>query len=462
MFQEITSLTQTPGVPKEGQACPASHRPAGFLVFWHRVRAQWAVLLFPAMVVAQTADLSPDVLLLSKAMRHIREGILAVPNYTCLETIARDRLPPHSPTYERLDLVRLEVVKQGRRELFAWPGARKFDDRPVTDFTGGGLMGNGTFALFADDLFVNRAASMKVRGAEKLNGRALVRIDYSVRPIQGGTLTLTTAWGSAELNYSGSWWVDPATLNLVRLDIAAEDIPAQLHLSSARIGIEYGEVSDATLPQTAVIEFTKDSGEVSRDAIEFTRCRKFSGDAQLVFAETEPAPDAGHASSVATLLPGGLSIPLRIETAIDPASAGIGDEILATVEKDVRDKQRLWLPRGSVVRGRIRRLAYRDQGSGYELVGLEFTEAEVAGDRFDFVVRLETAEPAAGIRTTFGARELTQTAGKPGIVESQVTEFFEREMPGVGYLYLTAAPYRVPGGLHMIWKTETVRQGSGG
>jgi len=421
------------------------------------LRIRWSVFIFAAALVAQTSGLSPDVLFLSKALRHIREGILAVPNYTCLETIARERRVPGAKAFDRLDLVRLEVAKEGPHELFAWPGARKFEDRPVSDFVAGGLMGNGAFALFADDLFVHGAATMKVRGPEQLDGRSLVRVDYSVASLRG-MLTLTTATGSAEVTYSGSWWVDPVDLDLVRLDVIADDIPPHLRLSRSRISIEYGDASAAILPARATIEFTKSSGEVSLDEIEFAHCRKFSGEAELVFDAPDVAPVAGAVTQATSLLPGGLSIPLRLETAIDARTASIGDEVIATVERDVKDRQRVWATKGSVVRGRIRRLTRRDDFPSYELIGLEFSELETSGQRYEFIGRLESAEGDRNIQTTSYGKDVKQTNRRGGIVETQVSQYFEREIPGVGYLYLNAEPYRVGPGLRLVWKTEAVRQ----
>ena len=436
----------------------------GFLLCWHRLRIRCTVFFFAAALIAQTSGLSPDVLFLSKAQRRIREGILAVPSYTCLETIARERRAPGakaigSKGFERLDLVRLEVAKEGPRELFAWPGARKFEDRPISDFVAGGLMGNGAFALFADDLFVHRAATMKVRGPEQLDGRTLVRVDYSVASLRG-MLTLTTATGSADVTYSGSWWVDPVDLGLVRLDIIADDIPPHLQLSRARISIEYGDVSAAILPVNATIEFTKPSGEVSLDEIEFTHCRKFSGAAELILDAPDVAQAVAPEAAGTLLLPGGLSIPLRLETTIDARTAGVGDEVIATVDRDVKDKQRVWAPKGSLARGRIRRLLRRDGFPSYELIGIEFSELEANGQQFEFIGQLETAEGDRNVLTTFLGKELTQTNRRGGVVETQVSQFYEREIPGVGYLYVTAEPYRVGPGLRLVWKTEAVRQGA--
>jgi hypothetical protein len=416
-----------------------------------------AAVLLPAALAAQTSGLPPDVLFLSKAMRHIRDGLQSAPNYTCVETIDRELLQPPSRVFKRLDLVRLEVAREGHRELFAWPGARRFEDRPVSDFVGGGLIGDGAFGLFADDLFVNNVATTKVKGPEDVDGRALVRVDYSVRPMQP-PLTLRTSSGQAQVNFSGSWWVDPKSLDLVRLEVNADDIPALLQVARATIRIEYGAAEVVILPQRAEIEFVRTSGEVSRDEIEFAHCRKFSGEAELL---AEPVNDAAGGSapepSQTYILPGNLAIELRLQTAIDPKSAGIGDPVTAVVERDVKDKQKVWLPKGSVVRGRIRRLG---RGDGYELVGVEFTEAQIGRDSAEFIARLELVQSVAGVDTSHLKTDLSHATPGHAVDKTVLEEHFEFENPGVGYFYLTSAPFRLPEGLRMIWRTSAVRHGS--
>jgi hypothetical protein len=87
--------------------------------------------------------------------------------------------------------VRLEVAKTGGKELFAWPGSKNFQDRPIGAFVPGGLIGDGV-----------------------LQGRSAMRIDYVVRPTKKSAFKIATEGGSAALGYSGSWWADSETLDL--------------------------------------------------------------------------------------------------------------------------------------------------------------------------------------------------------------------------------------------------------
>ena len=421
-----------------------------------------AVGLLCGALNAQTSSLPPDILFLSRAIRHIGEGISAIPNYTCLETIARDQRLPNSPAFKRLDLLRIEVAKSGKHELFGWPGASKLEDRPISDFAGGGLMGNGVFALFADDLFVKSAGTKKVRGPEQLEGRKVIRVDYSVHMLSG-SLTIQTATAMADVNWSGSWWADPETLDLVRLDVNADDIPPELNLAAVRISVGYGRANLAIFPRDALIEFEKTSGEISRDQIVFDNCRKFSGEAELILdAPDEPEVDGGPLPNppkpVQTFtLPEGLIIPLRLQTGIDPRTAAVGDAITAIVERDVRDKRKLWLPKGAVVRGRIRRLDRRDEGISYQLVAVEFSEAQSGTDLFEFVAQLDSTEPLPGLDVNNNSIQARQATGRGPITQTTIVRYFEGEIPGTGNIYLTDKPYRIPADFRMTWKTQALR-----
>jgi hypothetical protein len=196
-----------------------------------------AFLLSYATAFPQAGEPALDPLLLSRASAHIAESISALTNYTCVETIDREQRLPNTAAFGRIDLVRLEVAKSAGKELFAWPGARKFQDKPIAAFVPGGLIGDGSFSLFAEDLFINGVGSMKVHGREEIQGRPAIRIDYVVPPTKKSAFKIATEDGSAALGYSGSWWADPDSLDLIRLDISFDAIPPRLRLSEAGVTI---------------------------------------------------------------------------------------------------------------------------------------------------------------------------------------------------------------------------------
>ncbi len=88
----------------------------------------------------------------------------------------------------------------------------------------------------------------------------MVRVDFSVSSLQGH-FTLRTASGQAEVEYRGSYWIDPATLDLLRMDIFVDDIPASVQLSKISIQIDYETqtTGDRRQPRHAYATFADES-----------------------------------------------------------------------------------------------------------------------------------------------------------------------------------------------------------
>jgi hypothetical protein len=75
-----------------------------------------AGLIFTGAVIAQ--DLPPGVLLLSRVKNHINEEMRVLGTITCLETVQREHQAAKGKM-RPLDTVRLEVLTNGDKELFA-------------------------------------------------------------------------------------------------------------------------------------------------------------------------------------------------------------------------------------------------------------------------------------------------------------------------------------------------------
>jgi hypothetical protein len=91
----------------------------------------------------------------------------------------------------------------------------------------------------------------------------------------------------------GSFWFDPVSLDLLRLEVYGEDIPDSLRLDEAVIRNSYARarigVSDALLPQRSEVTMTYFSGVTNRNVIEFSRCREYGAESKINF-DAPPAP----------------------------------------------------------------------------------------------------------------------------------------------------------------------------
>jgi hypothetical protein len=423
--------------------------------------------LFVTQILAQGpgSDADAGAVLIAKAVAHNRIALGATSAYTCLETIDRGQRDADSRSFRQLDLVRVEVMKTGNKELFAWPGG-SFEDKPLTQFVAGGLIGDGTFGLFADDVFVNGAATMTFRGAEQLLDRPALRVDYAVSSLLGH-FTLRTASGQAEVEYRGTYWLDPATLDLLRMDIFVDNIPSSLQLAKISIQIDYetqttGD-SRATRTQHSLMQVVTSSGEIHRDEINFTHCRQFGAETKLLTGNADDVPlKVEQAPRPPNALPGGLDIRLRLESPINVKTASVGDSIVAVVDSDVKDGKRILIPKGARVSGRVRRLERRDSLPEYVLAGLEFSDVAAGEESWRFIARLQSIDTMDGIATEHRDRKEARIVNQPhgvgtgGTIETKISESFDTPLAGVGYLYLSADTVNIPAGLHMRWKSESL------
>src|ERR1017187_8654608 len=126
-----------------------------------RLMLCWTVLLVWAGSVAAPDDLPREVLLLARFKQRMRQILLQVPNYTCLETIQRSAQGRRTTVFSPLDTVLMEVSTVGDKELLAWPGARRFEEADLTSFTSGGGKGRGGFGFLHRDVFLHHLRTIK-------------------------------------------------------------------------------------------------------------------------------------------------------------------------------------------------------------------------------------------------------------------------------------------------------------
>jgi len=194
--------------------------------------------------IASGQDLPPEVLLLSRIKTHMREELAHLPNYTCLETIARYHKAaghplPFQGELRPLDTVRLEIVYSNREEWYGSPGDRNLSTKNPLEFIGSGMIGNGVFALTLSNIL--EGATFIYWGEDPSSGRTTVRYDFHLPRLLKG-LEISIAGGVGTVGEEGSLWADPQSLDLVRLEARAEDIPPFLPLVEASTKVSYARM----------------------------------------------------------------------------------------------------------------------------------------------------------------------------------------------------------------------------
>ena len=229
---------------------------------------------------------------------------------------------------------------------------------------------------------------------EEEQGRRIARYDYRV-PLLVAGYTVQLASGAIQVGMKGSFWVDPDTLDLLRLEVYADDILAGSALEEAASSMTYSRtrIGDARCV-AARHRRTEDASEFRGGESEpggFHALPVVSrGEQHLVrtgyrgHCRRQPSSRLPLPSST---LPAGLTIPVGLTAPITGTQA-VGSLIQGRVPGDIKDKNKVLVPAGASVRGRIRRLERYTENGGYFIVGLEFTDVEWAGSRARFIRRV--------------------------------------------------------------------------
>jgi len=419
--------------------------------------------------IASGQDLPPGILLLSRAENHVKQELQRLAGITCLETVQREVGKSQNSGQSQgkmhpLDTVRLEVLTTGDQELFASPGDRKFSEQPPLTYAGSGMLGNGLFGLYLKDILLNGYATTSYKGEEDVAGRSLARYDYQLSPAFSGQ-TIQILEGSGSVGLKGSFWVDPQTYDVTRLELNADAIPPSLPISRLNMSVNYGRTLltnqvTVLLPETADVQLVKNSGEISHDQVAFTQCRVFGAESTIDFNATTEGQQArfGAFSLDNTLrrLPGGLQVAVKLRSRVS-SDLVVGTLIDGVVAGDVKDKHAVVIPAGSPVRGRIRRMERYTDPFVYFVVGIEFTEVEVEGMRHIFDADLAGIDRVPGV-------ELTLSAGNNGAENPRTLSTVTRErivvhnLPGVATFFFKGDPLDLPANFRTVWKTRALKE----
>jgi hypothetical protein len=393
------------------------------------------VILAVLCLRAQTA-LPPDLDALSKIRTRMIFNLQHQPNYTCVETIERSSRAKTTARFKIIDTLRLEVGLVDGREMFAWPGSKKFEDSDLTKMISSGAIGNGNFATHARALFETRAATFHYQGVVDFEGKKAIRFDYDVPQMLSGYRIRVSA-ASAIVGYHGSFYVNPETFDMEQMEVLADEIPPDLMLSSAADKIDYaiariGE-GDFLLPSESNLSMVNLNGSENHNHVKFTACRQFSGESIITFGDAPVSnPDAGPIPTREFDLPEGLDIQLVLTQKIDLHKAAIGDPVLARVDHDVKKNGEVVVPKGATAAGRITRIEKYER---YSIVGVEFPEIEAPG----MLARMKG--------------RLDHTVGFLPVTHPYSIRGRSPLLPGEGVFPVNDNQFALPKGCIMIWRT---------
>lgn len=408
----------------------------------------WALsgLLFVSSVAAgaDADDMDP---MLGRIRERMKIHLARVPDYLCQETVERAARTSPGGEFKVRDTLRLEVGTVGDKEMFAWRDAARFSEKELADMVGSGTIGNGSFVLHARHVLGSHAPEFAPRGEERLDGRRTIRYDYEV-PRERSGYRIRVHPRQAIVGFRGSFWVDADTLDLIRLEVIADDVPEELGVAQAREVMDYAQVgigdSSFLLPRASELWMAGTTGDESRNRTRFHDCRQYSARSSVSF--DEPSPPAKGAAT-GRLAPR-TALELALESEIDLEKVALGDPVLAAV-RQMSQGGRAAVPAGSLARGRIVRLDRETMPVPHYVVAIEMDALELGGATAPLLATMLEAGPAAGLLRQEKRFMPTFTQKRPAKLGILVAE----QQRGQGVLLWDAKRPRIPRGLRMRWET---------
>jgi hypothetical protein len=425
------------------------------------------LLVLPVSAQKPSAELPKDLLDLVRIKQKMAQNLTHLPDFTCIETTQRSRRPSSAVDFALVDSLKLEVLFTGDHELYSWQGSRKFeelDPRAV----GGGMFSNGEFGVHAKSVFVNSNAQTHFANTVDWRGRDALQYNFRIPALVSGWI-MNMGAVSGVVGELGTFWADPKTFEVLRLEISADEIPPNLPVQGARLGIEYGRVrigeSDIVAPQQAELVLTHTDGTQSRNLVEFSQCRQYHAESAIRFEDA--AETAANVTTIQEVeLPADLPLKLQLDTAIDSDTAAQGDLLTAHLTAPAEIKGKVYVPQGSLVRGRIRRLERFNGDKPYLVVGLEFSEIEFGNKRAAFLGHLDQTDAIRGRLATSLPKEkemppemrsLNMADGNwKSSATIRIIDLSELELPGVGTFAVEGRRVQLAAGFHMTWRTVSL------
>ena len=175
----------------------------------------------------------------------------------------------------------------------------------------GGAIGNGNFALHAKSVFQSNTPRFTFAGERiREDGRNTLRWDFVV-PQTTQRIHVEQGEQHAIVGYHGSFWVDPTSLDLVRLEVYADDIPPNLKIASTADSVEYHRVQLGEeaflLPSKSELTMKDLGGAESQNRTTFSGCRQYTGESTISFDDPADAKSVAQDDRTLTY-PAGASI----------------------------------------------------------------------------------------------------------------------------------------------------------
>ena len=236
-------------------------------------------------------------------VRRIRQKVVDslanTPDFACSVSFERGESGPNGAAVALPALEATAGVINGK-EIYAWPADAGDQSRlraVLAEFAKGGT---GTFALYSRALFLTTDASYYGVVNESAGGDSLLRTDFAM-PKATSTYSLNVGGVPVTLGYTGTIWLEPATLEMVRLALHAGEPPPGSDLRSINQTFQFTHArfgpNTVLLPETMQFDLVERSGKQQHITAHVSDCRQYVSKRGDLFVETAMGPPTEIARS---------------------------------------------------------------------------------------------------------------------------------------------------------------------
>lgn len=258
-----------------------------------RARTRWFLSFLVVAFAPQSQPAESPDLLLQRMRNRMAVHLSQLSKYTCHEVIDRLVRPINSGRFEHLDRLDLEVAFIGSEELFSRPGEARFQERNIHNIVTAGTIGNGAFGSRLESVLSADTTALRYVGPSKTDAQKTFRYDFNV-PQEKSHFLVRHDSAEGIVGYKGSVWVDAETLDLVRIELKTDGIPAYIGVSVVQESMHYKSMrignSDFVLPRRSQLSTFDRLGNYTLNVIGLEHCHEFNGESIVTF--DGPAPGA--------------------------------------------------------------------------------------------------------------------------------------------------------------------------
>jgi hypothetical protein len=226
-------------------------------------------------------------------IRSAREAAWAftesLPNYVVKQYTTRyatETTRGNRTTWQAQDIVTADVVSEGGKE--SYKNIRVNGKVPKDSVENSGSWSTGEFQTIQLNLLSpGTDADFHNKRSTTIVNRAAFKYDYTVEK-RNSNWDVHVSSESYKPGYSGTIWIDKENFRVLRIEMAAQNMPKSFALDQVETALDYdyvmiGDTKFLLPAHSETLSCIRNTSDCSRNVIEFRNYRKFGADTSITF-----------------------------------------------------------------------------------------------------------------------------------------------------------------------------------